>query len=110
MRHILINVIISLLLCVGTMSNSKSQVKTKIFNEGIPDKFIPIHKLIIPEKVIIEPTQFTGLLNQTQLKTENLKEYSNRFAVPAEVDLDVLANAKVTEEKGITTFALTIHA
>ena len=110
MQQINFKVIISLLLCLGIIINSKAQVKTKIFNEGIPAQSISINKLLIPEKVIAAPIEFTQLLNQTQSKTKNQIEYSNRFAVPVEVDLDVLANAKVTEENGITTFALTINA
>ncbi len=90
MQKIQIKVIISLLLCVGIISNINAQVKTKIFGAGIPPQLIPINKLSISEKIISAPLEFTQSLNQTKSKTENQIEYVNRFAIPVDVDLDVL--------------------
>lgn len=111
MRHIYIKVLVLLFLCVGIVVNSKSQVKTKIFTEEIPPHFIPYSStLVIPEKLITEPIELAKLLNRTQSKAEVTKEYSNRFAIPVEVDLNVLTTANATEENGITTFALIVIA
>lgn len=110
MQKMYFKVITLLLLCVGIIINSKAQVKTKIFKEVIPTQLIPVSKMLIPEKVISAPLGFTQLLKKTESMTEKYTEYINLFAVPAEVDLDVLANANVTEENGVTTFALKINA
>ncbi len=50
MRQINFKVITSLLLCVGIICNSNAQVKTKIFNEGIPDQSIPINQFLFLKK------------------------------------------------------------
>jgi hypothetical protein len=83
MRQINFKVIISLLLCIGIISNINAQVRTKIFNDGIPGPLIPINKRSIREKVISAPIEFTQSLNKAQSKTEKQTQYVNRFAVPA---------------------------
>lgn len=108
MGHIYIKQIISLIICFTTYCNINAQVKTKIFNQGIPAQLTPINKSIIPEKIITAPVEFIKLLSR--VKPENPVEYSNKFAIPVKIDLDILANAKEIEEKNTTTFAITINA
>lgn len=110
MLQLRISLVITLLLCFGLISNINSQVRTRIFNNGIPTKFFPIQKSVIPQKVIAEPSGFEKLLNSSQTKTENQTEYFDKFAVPVELHLDLLLNAKITEEEGITIFALSVKA
>jgi len=110
MRHIYIKQVISLILCFTTYCDINAQVKTKIFNQGIPAQLTPINKSIIPEKIITPPVEFIKLLSLGKAKPENPIEYSNKFAIPVKIDLDILVNAKEIEEKNTTTFAITINA
>lgn len=58
--------------CIAICSNINAQVKTKIFNEGIAPKFIPVNKSIIPEKVIAASVEFLIIKsNQTQTRVPN---------------------------------------
>lgn len=108
MRHIYFKTTTFLIFCFAIFNNINGQVKTKIFNEGIPTQFIPVNKSIIPEKVVAAPVEFLSVLNQP--KSDNPIEYSNKFAVPEDIDLDIIANAKKIQENNITTFAITINA
>lgn len=110
MPQLRISLVITLLLCFGLISNINSQVRTRIFNNGIPTQLFPIQKSVIPQKVIAEPSGFKKLLNNSQIKTENQTEYFDKFAVPVDLNLDLLLNAKITEEEGITIFAISVNA
>lgn len=110
MPQLRISLFITLLLCFGLIGNINSQVRTRIFNNGIPTQLFPIEKSVIPQKVIGEPSGFKKLLNNAQIKKENQTEYFDKFAVPVDLNLDLLLNAKITEEEGITIFAISVNA
>jgi hypothetical protein len=58
MPQLRISLVITLLLCFGLISNINSQVRTRIFNNGIPKQLFPIEKSVIPQTVIAEPSGF----------------------------------------------------
>lgn len=90
--------------------STNAQVKTKIFSEGVPPNLIPANTIQPNEKIVTAPIEFEKLKNQEKNSAGISTDYKNRFAFPVRVDIDVLATAKVTEQKDFTIFTLSIKA
>jgi hypothetical protein len=89
---------------------SDAQVRTKIFKSGIPSEFIPLKDHTPPEEFITATQDFLELLNRAKLQQLDSTEYSNQFALPVEVNLNVLENAKIIDDRNISIYFLTITA
>lgn len=105
MKPTILRVLFIVFTCVFVLT-SKAQIRTKIFPQGIPANRIAVQSDNVPIKILKAPNE----LLQLQKSNEIPIEYSNRFAISKLVDFNFLAEAKMIEEKGFTTYVLTIHA
>ncbi len=86
-----------------------AQVKTKIYYKGIPNERV-INALNNEAEVTIAPPEnFKKLLAGESV--EDNREYSNTFAIPVKLNVDVLTKAnKITDNKFITYYlSLSAH-
>lgn len=69
MKKLIYTKLVVAILIVVNLS-AYSQVKTKIFNEGVPVKLIPANAIQGTEKIIIAPIEFEKLKNPEKNTTD----------------------------------------
>ena len=90
---------------------TNAQVKTRIFDRQIPDHLMPGKSVVIPEFFVRAPISFdsviNGLINGLDKKNT---EYRYSFALPVNVNIDLLKNAKIIEGPDSVFYYLKIKA
>ena len=87
---------------------SEAQVKTKTYFTGVPDRLLP-KKALVRKSISIKPeTEFIRL--KKAVETDETEGGINRYALPYNVNIDVLKEAQLTEDEGILTYSLNIEA
>lgn len=70
-----------------------AQIKTKTFDQKIPDHLKPSKGILIQEYFVPNPKKMDSIVNDPkEIKPE---DFINNFAVSAPVIIDVLNNAKI---------------
>jgi lysyl endopeptidase len=87
---------------------ASAQVRTRIFPDSLPANEPRAKAASVRVRPIPPPRGFEELLKPD--KTGNRQEYSNRFAVPKDVDLDVIKTGTIMEENGLVTYVLSLQA
>lgn len=113
MKKTNLNLLLKLLISFGFTLISFSlsaQVKTKIFNDSIPQNLKP-HKVSIGKTIQLDPPANLGQLKRGQfLDTVDFIERKNQFAVSLPTDINFLSVAEKIEEQFYTIFVLTVIA
>lgn len=89
-------------------TNAYAQVKTKIFAKGLPNTLIKVNEAMRNQRIILAPAELGNL--RTNADTSERIDTKLRFALPVDVDIDVLATAKISEKENYLVYALTIEA
>jgi hypothetical protein len=109
MKKLIYTKLVVAILIVVNLS-AYSQVKTKIFEAGVPSTLIPAKDIPRNERSITAPVEFENLKNLVKTGKEVTTDYKYSFALPVNVDIDVLKAAKVIEKDSFIVYALTIKA
>lgn len=89
--------------------NLTAQVRTKIFETGVPENLLPLKAALRNEYIISAPLGFEKLILLQNGGTNN-PEFNNRFASPVDVNFDVLELAKTIITDVDLTYYLSIKA
>ena len=99
MKQILMNRYLLILIYVLISINSIGQVKTRIYDNGIPSILLPKKSAIVNELVIKAPTELNNfLLQSSKAEVSKSIEYDNKFALPQSVNINFLSSAKEDED------------
>jgi len=109
MKKLIYTKLVVAILIVVNLS-AYSQVKTKIFEAGVPNTLIPAKDIPRNERSITAPVEFEKLKNLVKTGKEVTTDYKYSFALPVNVDIDVLTAAKVIEKDSLIVYVLTIKA
>jgi hypothetical protein len=105
----LLKYIISIVAFVLISINSFGQVKTKIYDNGIPSNLLPIKSGLVNELMVKAPVGLDNLLKDSKIDSAVI-EYGNSFALPKPVNINFLSTSKMIEDKGTLIYYLTINA
>ena len=86
-----------------------AQVKTKTFNDKVPENLLPSKNMVPSTVNIAAPVGFDSLMLKSQSQND-APDAKNKFAEAKEVSIDVLKNAKLIETKDSVFYFLTIKA
>lgn len=103
MRSIYIAILVLCTVC------ATGQVKTRIFPQTIPARFIPNTGQSIPLKKIVANEEFRRLLSRQKDNTQTI-EYKDKFAIPVSTYINLLKEAKATTTKSHIIYTLTVDA
>lgn len=103
MKHFYKRILLTGALCSLIPLISFSQVKTKIFKDGIPAAVSARAAGIAPQ-LVAAPASFDQLKAGGKTGGADPGQYVNRFATPAHVSIDVLQSAKVESDQSGTTY------
>jgi lysyl endopeptidase len=105
-KHFYFNLIavVLTLVCVNTYA----QVKTKIFDGGVPSSLIPASEVPRSQRTVVAPVEFGNL--RAQGDADKSTDFKNRFALPVDVDIDILTTANITERKDFIVYAFSLVA
>jgi hypothetical protein len=98
------------MLCFLISINSNAQVKTKIFDNGIPSGLLPLKTTIVNELVFKAPLELDNLLQRQNGEIERSIEYDYKFALPQAVNINFLNSSKLVEDNNYLFYSLTISA
>lgn len=86
-----------------------AQVKTKIYKDGIPS--LKSGKRNTEKEIKLStPAEFEGLLKNQKLQNESRTEYSNKFAIPVPVTVNILKDGTRYEEGDMINYSCTLIA
>ncbi len=85
-----------------------AQIKTKTFDQKIPDHLKPSKGILIQEYLVPNPKKMDSIVNDPkEIKPE---DFINNFAVSAPVIIDVLNNAKIVTNQETIAYHFKIKA
>jgi V8-like Glu-specific endopeptidase len=90
------------------ISNVYGQVKTRIYEKGIPVSVSRTSVTKASTLNVTEPGIFDQLLSGKIDNTGDRKEYKDKFAMLVPVNIDVLKDSRKWEEKGVVYYALSL--
>jgi lysyl endopeptidase len=100
---------IGLTCMVGIFFSSIAQVKTKTFENRIPEQFLPLQSSISKIKLVQPSAEFYKLKVKSKEKdVAEEKTPLSKFASSESVSIDFLQEASLTDVNGISSYALTI--
>lgn len=98
------------LLCLLISVSVSAQLKTRIYEEGIPISASKMSVNRAAAYTIPEPTLFNRLLKEKTDFSGDAKEYKDKFAMPVPVNISLLKEAVRWEEKNTVYYALSVVA
>lgn len=110
MKQILINRYVPILICAIISINLFGQVKTRIYDNGIPSNLLPTKSLTVNELEIKAPAELDNLLQSSKGEVNKSIEYDNKFALPQSVNINFLRSANFFEDKYTLIYSLTVRA
>lgn len=105
-KHIytfLVTVVLTLV-CI----NIYAQIKTRIFDGGVPSALIPANEVQQNQRILAAPIELSNLRNQGDSGAGS--DYKYRFALPVGVDIDVITVARITEQKKFLVYSFSVVA
>lgn len=102
--------IIPMVLFVLFATTTRAQVKTKIYETGLPNSRITNTTARAAAYKVEAPTVFEKLISNPMSNDVDAREYKDKFAVPIDVNIDMIKTATQWEEDGFMMYALSLKA
>ena len=101
---------VTLLLCIFLSTYLTAQVKTRIYDNGIPSNILPLKSTNVIELTIKAPKELNELLESKTGEADKSTEYDNKFAIAQSVKINFLTASEIIEDENYLLYYLSIKA